>query len=99
MIKKKTKSQEKITKEKEDSNKMKELVTIIWNKRKHFSEVSGIYLGFHASTLYFHHIIPSRKCEQGKYDEDNIILLTGDEHSSVESNIYKYEIINEKRKK
>ena len=32
-------------------------------------------------------------------DEENIILLTLDEHADVESDMYKYDIINQRRTK
>lgn len=70
----------------------------IWKKRKHYSEVSGDYLGSEPLTIYFHHILPKEKFPQAKYDEDNIILLTFDEHNNVENDIYKYEEVNERRK-
>ena len=70
----------------------------IWTKRKHYSEVSGDYLGKEPLTIYFHHILPKEKFPQAKYDEDNIILLTFDEHNNVENDIYKYEEVNERRK-
>ena len=70
----------------------------IWKKRKHYSEVSGDYLGSKPKTIYFHHILPKEKFPQAKYDEDNIILLTFDEHNNVENDIYKYEEVNERRK-
>jgi hypothetical protein len=49
-------------------------------------------------STYFHHILPKEKYSEACFDEENIILLTLDEHSNVENDIYKYEIINEKRK-
>ena len=70
----------------------------IWTKRKHYSEVSGDYLGKEPLTIYFHHILPKEKFPQAKFDEDNIILLTFDEHNNVENDMYKYEEVNERRK-
>jgi hypothetical protein len=69
----------------------------IWNKRKHCSEVSGAYLGSEPRTIFFHHILPKEKYFEAAYDEDNIILLTFDEHNNVESDIYKYEEVNKRR--
>ena len=34
-----------------------------------------------------------------RMDEENIILLTTDEHADVESDIYKFDIINQRRNK
>ena len=33
------------------------------------------------------------------YDEENIVLLTLEEHDNVERDMYKYEIINKMREK
>jgi len=78
--------------------KMQEFFLSIWKKRPHKSEVSGLSLGKEAMSTYFHHILPKEKYSEACFDEENIILLTLDEHSNVENDIYKYEIINEKRK-
>jgi len=78
--------------------KMQEFFLSVWKKRPHKSEVSGKSLGKEAMSTYFHHILPKEKYSEACFDEENIILLTLDEHSNVENNIYKYEIINEKRK-
>lgn len=70
----------------------------IWATRPHKSEISGTLLGKEPLTVFFHHILPKEKYPQAKYDPENIILLTLDEHTNVESDIYRYELINEKRK-
>lgn len=70
----------------------------IWGKKRHFSEISNIYLGKEPLTIYFHHILPKEKYPEAEYDEDNIILLTFDEHNTVESDMYRYEEINKRRK-
>lgn len=71
----------------------------IWKKRKHYSEVSGTYLGSEALSIYFHHILPKEKYPEAAYDEDNIILLTFDEHNNVENNMYRYPEVNTRRDK
>lgn len=71
--------------------------TEIWKERLHKSEVSGDYLGKEPSSAFFHHILPKNKYPHLRMDKENIILLTIDEHANVESDIYKYEIINKKR--
>ena len=75
----------------------REMFLNIWKKKKHYSEVSGVYLGSEPMSTYFHHILPKEKYPQACLDEENIILLTLDEHSNVENNIYKYEEINNRR--
>jgi len=69
----------------------------IWKKRKHYSEVSGSYLGSEPVTTYFHHILPKEKYPEACLDEENIIILTLDEHTSVENDMYKYEEVNKRR--
>ncbi len=76
---------------------MKELFFSVWDKRKHESEVSKTYLGWEPLTVFFHHILPKGKYEVAKYDEENIVLLTWEEHSNVEADMYKYEEINKRR--
>lgn len=66
----------------------------IWKKRRHVSEISGQSLGSEPLTVFFHHILPKNKYPQAQYDEENIILLTLEEHDNVEANMYKYEKIN-----
>jgi hypothetical protein len=69
----------------------------IWSKRPHKSEVSGESLGSEALSVYFHHILPKNKYPEASLDQENIILLTLNEHDQVESNIYKYEEVNKRR--
>ena len=69
----------------------------IWKKRTHHSEVSGAYLGKEPMSTYFHHILPKEKYPEACLDEENIILLTLEEHSNVENDMYKYEEVNERR--
>ena len=69
----------------------------IWNKRPHRSEVSEEYLGSEPMSTYFHHILPKEKFPEACLDEENIILLTLEEHSNVENNMYKFEEVNERR--
>ena len=69
----------------------------IWKERKHYSELSGIYLGKEPMSTFFHHILPKEKYPEVAYDKSNIILLTLDEHTNVENDIYKYDKINQLR--
>ena len=69
----------------------------IWKERKHYSEISGDYLGSEAMSTFFHHILPKEKYPELAYNKSNIILLTLDEHTNVENDIYKYEKINQLR--
>lgn len=79
-------------------SEMREFFLQIWSKRSHHSEVSGRWLGKDPLTVFFHHILPKEKYPHAALDEENIVLLTIDEHEQVENNIYRYEEINEQRK-
>ena len=80
-----------------DSKKMHEFFLSIWKKRVHMSEVSGERLSSPPSSAYFHHILTKQKFPEAAFDEENIILLTMDEHASVHLNMEKYEKINNQR--
>lgn len=69
----------------------------IWNKRQHISEISGEGLGKQPLSIFFHHILPKSKYPEAEFDEDNIILVTFDEHQMVEMDMYKYEEVNKRR--
>jgi hypothetical protein len=71
----------------------------IWHKRSHYSEVSKIWLGREPLTIFFHHILPKGKYPEAMFDEENIILLTGNEHMKVESNPNCFEEVNIRRDK
>jgi len=79
-------------------NQQREMFLNIWKKKKHYSEVSGVYLGSEPMSTYFHHILPKEKFPEACLDEENIILLTLEEHSNVENDMYKFEEVNERRK-
>lgn len=81
------------------ANEMHLFFMDIWKKRRHYSEVSNTYLGNEALSIFFHHILPKDKYPQAAFDEENIILLTLDEHTNVESSTYKYPVINERRER
>jgi hypothetical protein len=81
----------------EEAKRMKLFFLKVWNKRPHKSEVSGEYLSADPSSAYFHHILEKSKYPELAYIEENIILLTLDEHATVESDIYAYALINIKR--
>jgi hypothetical protein len=69
----------------------------IWKKRPHKSEISGTYLGSEALSTYFHHILPKSKYPEACLDEENIILLTWQEHDQVEMDPTRYEEVNKRR--
>lgn len=69
----------------------------IWKKRQHLSEISGLPLVGEPLSVYFHHILPKNKYPEAALDEENIILLTLNEHDQVESDIYRFEEVNKRR--
>ena len=75
----------------------REMFLDIWKKRAHKSEISGTYLGKEPMSTYFHHILPKEKYPEACLDEENIILLTLEEHSNVENDMYRYEEVNNRR--
>jgi hypothetical protein len=85
------------SKKKTSSLELKELFLALWKKLPHYSQVSGKYLGNEPKTTYFHHILPKNKYPELAFDEENIILLTFEEHQMVEMDMYKYEEVNERR--
>jgi len=86
-----------INKRTDELLKRQEFFLSIWSKRIHHSEISGDFLGTEPLSTFFHHILPKSKYPEGAYDEENIILLTLEEHDNVENDMYKYHIVNEKR--
>jgi len=76
---------------------MREFFLSIWKKKPHRSEISDTYLGKEPMSTYFHHILPKEKYPEACLDEENIILLTLEEHSNVENDMYRYEEVNERR--
>ena len=90
-------SKEEMSKIFDDVLEMRAFFLSIWNKRKHESEISGTYLGREPLTVFFHHILEKEKHEEAKLNEENIILLTLDEHTNVGNDIYRYPEINKRR--
>jgi hypothetical protein len=81
----------------EEKSSMREMFIRIWKQRPHKSEISGEGLGKEPLSIFFHHILPKEKYKEATLDEENIILLTLDEHTNVENDIYRYEEVNKRR--
>lgn len=79
------------------THEMFEFFLEIWKKRSHFSEVSGKSLGKEPLSIYFHHIFPKNKYPEYCFDEDNIVILTFEEHQMIENDMYKYDKVNKIR--
>lgn len=82
---------------KESIERQWELFEKVWIERGPYSEVSGERIWGDCKTIYCHHIVPKSICEEGKYDPENIIILTWAEHECVENNPVKYPEINKRR--
>lgn len=78
-------------------SEMQEFFLQIWRKRLHYSQVSMDHLGKEPLSVFFHHILPKEKYPEAALDEENIILLTLEEHDNVEADMYKYPEINRRR--
>lgn len=81
----------------EEKSSMCEMFLRVWKQRPHKSEISGERLGTEPLSIFFHHILPKEKYKNAMLDEENIILLTLDEHTNVENDIYRYEEVNKRR--
>lgn len=90
-------SSKKLDKSDEKISEMQEFFLRIWRKRLHYSQVSMDYLGKEPLSVFFHHILPKEKYPEAALDEENIILLTLEEHDNVERDMYKYPEVNRKR--
>lgn len=69
----------------------------IWEERGPYSEISGTYLDSEVNKACIHHIIPKSDWKDGRYIKANCILLTIDEHATVENDMYRYKEINKRR--
>jgi len=67
---------------KEDAGKLWEFYLEIWNERPHRSEVSGTYLGSEPKSWMFDHLLEKNLYPELKYEKENIILVTLDEHTN-----------------
>ena len=86
-----------MTKKQEERKKLIDFFLSIWRSRPHKSEISGIKIYGECKTIYMHHILPSRKFPEAKYDPQNLIILLPDEHGNVENDHFRYEEINKRR--
>jgi hypothetical protein len=86
-----------MTEKQKEREKTIQFFLLIWKKRPHKSEVSGKTIYGEILSIYFHHILPKDKYPEAKFDEENIILLTFEEHDNVEIDMYRYEEINKRR--
>lgn len=93
----KPKREEQKQENREALEKQWELFLNIWNTRPHKSEVSKEPIYGEPLSIYFHHIIPKRESKELKYEPENIIILTFEEHQKVEQDMYFYPEVNKRR--
>ena len=74
------KSVKKINKEKQDL-----FFYMLLGERGPYSEETGKKLYGEITSCWFHHILPKSKYPELRYCHENVILLTSDEHNSVEN--------------
>lgn len=84
-LKKKGKSQQVKDVERAQQQAMLEMFEKVWMKRGPYSEVSGKYLGSECKTIYMHHLVAKSIHPELRYTEDNIMILSWEEHTAVEN--------------
>lgn len=76
-----------------------EMFISIWNKRPHRSEINNQWLGDKCLTTFFHHILEKENYKSAEFVEENIILLTPEQHDKVEQDPLYFIEINIRRDK
>lgn len=72
---------------------------LIWKKKKHVSELSGKPLGDKMKSIFFSHILPKKNYPRFRHREDNIMLMTAQEHHDWEFTDRKNEIFDKVKEK
>ena len=54
----------------------------IWEERPHFSQISKTPLGREIKSIYFDHLLEKNSYPSLKYEKNNIVLVTGEEHKA-----------------
>ena len=96
-VKKKTDEEKLAQKEQQENDKV--FYDQLWQVRGPYSEISNIYLGSETNKACIHHIVPKSVWKEGRYVTSNCILMTVDEHASVENDPTKYPEVNRRREK
>lgn len=79
-MKKKIKTREQIEQALEDKKRMWNVFMEIWKERPHYSQISGKWLGNEPATCMFDHLLEKNEHPVWKYEKENIILITCEEH-------------------
>jgi len=80
--------------------RMRDFFLSVWNECPHRSEISGTAIFGEPLSTYFHHIIEKADImygKLGKFDKENIIVITPEEHEFLHRDMYKYEEVNRRR--
>ena len=96
------KSSALVSKKAPSDNRMRDFFLSVWNSRPHRSEISNTPIFGEILSTYFHHIIEKSDImygELGKFDAENIIIITPQEHDDIHRDMYLYEEVNKRREK
>lgn len=80
-IRRKKKTEEEKANREAEIRKIWDFFKEIWDERPHRSEISGIWLGNEPLTTFFDHLLPKELYPELKFEKENIILVTPDEHA------------------
>lgn len=81
-----------------ESLKMKVFFNYLWGVKPRKSEISGERLGSEPLNIYFHHLFEKGEHPSLAFCEDNIILVTAEEHQNLNNNLEYYEKTIERRR-
>lgn len=91
------KDQSKKSQKQINSEKQRLFFYMILNVRGPYSEYTGRRLYGEINSCWFHHIFPKKSYPELRFCQDNIIMLTADEHHAVESGHDNKEVIRRKK--
>lgn len=80
-IKKKALTHQQVAERKAQSERDWQFYEEIWNERGPYSEISGTYLGSEVNKACCDHLIEKSIRSDLRYEKDNIILVTIEEHA------------------
>lgn len=81
ILRKKPKTEAQKLENRIEKEKMWAFFLNIWAERPHYSQVSGGWLGNEIKSWMLDHLLPKSDYPELKYEKDNIILCTFDEHT------------------
>ena len=94
------KSSALVSKKAPSDNRMRDFFLSVWNECPHRSGISNTPIFGEPLSTYFHHIIEKADImygKLGKFDAENIIIITPEEHEFLHRDMYKYEEVNRRR--